>query len=202
VITLAELHVYPVKSCRGLAPESARLTAAGLEHDREWMIVTPGGRFVTQREEPRLALVEVQLDGGALRLAAAGSGSVSVPLDLAAAPRSRSRCGATAAGARPGRRRGRVARRAARPPLRLVRFDPAHRRRATPPGPALEALTRFSDGFAVLALSRASLADLNGRLAKPLPMDRFRPNLVLDGLPPYGEDACTTSWPAPCGCGA
>jgi hypothetical protein len=191
VITLAELHVYPVKSCRGLALESARVTAAGLEHDREWMIVTPGGRFLTQREEPRLALVEVRLGSGALRLAAAGSGSVSVPLDLAGgAPVEvtvwRDRCRALdqgdAAAAWLGDLLGR--------PLRLVRFDPAHRRPSDPTWTGgLEALNRFSDGFAMLALSRASLADLNGRLAKPLPMDRFRPNLVLDGLPPYGEDA-------------
>jgi uncharacterized protein len=70
-----------------------------------------------------------------------------------------------------------------------VRFDPAHRRASDPAWTGgLTALNRFADGFALLAISRASLADLNERLAVPLPMDRFRPNLVLDGLPPYGED--------------
>jgi hypothetical protein len=73
--------------------------------------------------------------------------------------------------------------------LRLVRFDPVHRRASDPAWTGgLAALNRFSDGFALLAISRASLEDLNARLAVPLPMNRFRPNLVLDGLPPYGED--------------
>jgi hypothetical protein len=74
-------------------------------------------------------------------------------------------------------------------PVRLVRFDPAQRRLSdTAWTGTLEAPNRFSDGFALLAISLASLADLNARLPAPLPMDRFRPNLVLDGLPPYGED--------------
>ena len=197
MVTLAELHVYPVKSCRGLAPGAARVTAAGLEHDREWMIVTPDGRFVTQREEPRLALVEVGLADGVLELAAAGAGAVRVPLATGASGEEssgtpvevtvwRDRCRALdqgeAAAAWLGDLLGR--------PLRLVRFDPAHRRPSDLAWTGgREALNRFSDGFAMLAISRASLADLNGRLAQPLPMDRFRPNLVLDGLPPYGEDA-------------
>ena len=55
--SISSLHLYPVKSCRGIAVAEAVVTAAGLEHDREWMVATPLGRFVTQREEPRLALV-------------------------------------------------------------------------------------------------------------------------------------------------
>ena len=72
---------------------------------------------------------------------------------------------------------------------RLVRIDPAARRRCDPAWTAgAEAHSRFSDGYPLLVVSRASLDDLNSRLQAPLPMDRFRPNLVLDGLPPYGED--------------
>jgi hypothetical protein len=72
---------------------------------------------------------------------------------------------------------------------RLVRFDPAARRRSDPDWTgAVEAHTRFSDGFTLLVVSRASLGDLNSRLSAELPMERFRPNLVLDGLPAYGED--------------
>jgi uncharacterized protein YcbX len=83
-------------------------------------------------------------------------------------------------------------------PLRLVRFDPAHRR---PSDPAFTGRTpgysRFADAYALLVISLASLADLNARLPAPLPMNRFRPNLVLDGVEPYGEDAiheiCTSA---------
>jgi len=189
VITVAALHVYPVKSCRGIALEEARLTEAGLEHDREWMIVTPDGRFVTQRERPRLALIETRLTADALVLSAAGHGSVGVPFDHAGDPVEatvwRDRCRARDQGADAARWLTAFARR----DLRLVRFDPAYRRVSDPAWTGgLAALNRFSDGFALLAISLASLADLNVRLAVPLPMDRFRPNLVLDGLPPYGED--------------
>jgi len=79
--------------------------------------------------------------------------------------------------------------------VRLVRFDPAHRRLSDPHWTGdTSALTRFSDGYALLAISRASLADLNARLPAPLPVERFRPNLVLDGLPPYGEDGLRDLW--------
>jgi len=191
VVTLVALHVYPVKSCRGLAPAAARLTDAGLEHDREWMIVTPGGRFLTQREEPRLATVEVALGDGALTLSAAGAGSVAMPLGPPAGTPVEvtvwdDRCRALDQGEDAAAWLGDLLGR----PLRLVRFDPAHRRASNRGWTGgIEAWTRFSDGFALLAISTASLADLNARLPRPLPRDRFRANLWLDGLPPYGEDA-------------
>jgi hypothetical protein len=189
VITLASLHVYPVKSCRGLAVPQARLTDAGLEHDREWMIVTPDGRFLTQREVPRLALVTTALESEALTLAAEGAGRLAVPLDVRGSEREvvvwGHGCRAFDQGEAAARWLGDFLGRA----VRLVRFDPAHRRLSdTAWTGGLEAPNRFSDGFALLAISLASLADLNARLPAPLPMDRFRPNLVLDGLAPYGED--------------
>ena len=189
MIALASLHVYPVKSCRGTALEEARLTEAGLEHDREWMIVTPEGRFVTQRELPRLALVEARLAADGLVLSAAGHGLVSVPFDHAGGPVEvmvwRDRCRAFDQGEAAAQWLSMFVGR----PLRLVRFDPSRPRASEAAWTGgLAALNRFSDGFALLAISRASLADLNARLAVPLPMDRFRPNLVLDGLPAYGED--------------
>lgn len=190
VVTLAALHVYPVKSCRGIEVPEAVVTAAGLEHDREWMIVTPEGRFVTQREAPRLATIATALEDRALRLAAEGAGTVAVPLDVQGARAEvtvwRDRCRAFDQGDDAARWLSGVLDR----PARLVRFAPGERRLSDGAWTGgLEADTRFSDGFALLAISHASLADLNARLAAPLPMNRFRPNLELDGLPAYGEDA-------------
>jgi hypothetical protein len=191
VITLAALHVYPVKSCRGLAPAAARLLEAGLEHDREWMIVTPDGRFLTQREEPRLATVEVALEDGALALSAPGAGRVAVPLGPAdGAPVEvgvwNDRCRALDQGEEVAAWLGGAFAR----PLRLVRLHPSHRRASSRDWTGdVEAFTRFSDGYALLAISTASLDELNARLPRPLPRDRFRANLWLEGLPPYGEDA-------------
>jgi len=189
MVLLAALHLYPVKSCRGITVADAMVTEAGLEHDREWMVVTPEGRFVTQRECPRLATIRVTLAGGTIGLAADGAGSVTVPLDLRGAPVDvtvwRDRCRANDQGEDAARWLSDALAR----PLRLVRFAPAQRRLSDPAWTGgLEAANRFSDGFALLAISRASLADLNSRLPSPLAMNRFRPNLELEGLPPYGED--------------
>jgi uncharacterized protein YcbX len=189
MISVAALHVYPVKSCRGIERAAATVAEAGLEHDREWMVVTPDGRFLTQREEPRLALIDTDVDAGRLRLSLPGRGAVDVPLDLRGAPREvvvwRHHCVAHDQGEEAAHWLDEALGR----PLRLVRFDPAHRRTSDPaftghtPG-----YSRFADAYALLVVSRASLADLNARLPAPLPMNRFRPNLVLDGVEPYGED--------------
>ncbi len=189
MITLASIHSYPVKSCRGIQHQSALLTSTGLAHDREWMFVSAEGRFITQREEPRLAQVSVALLDGALGLSAEGVGAVEVPFDLDG-PRSSvavwgDHCvgmdqGDAAAGWI-GSLLGREA--------RLLRFDRAAPRRSDPAWTGeLDAFSLFSDGFPLLVVSRASLDDLNSRLPVAVPMERFRPNLVLDGLPPYGED--------------
>jgi hypothetical protein len=189
MVTLAGLFVYPVKSCRGVALDSARLAAAGLENDREWLVVTPGGRFLTQREAPRLACVDIALDGQALRMSSSGAGAVVVPHDV---PGERVEvkiwddcCAAFDQGDEVAAWLAALLGRE----VRLVRFDPAHRRPSDRAWTGeVDALNRFTDGFPLLAIGRASLDDLNVRLPAPLPMDRFRPNLVFEGLEPYGED--------------
>ena len=135
-------------------------------------------------------MIETDIDDARLRLSCAGHGAVDVPLDLRGARREvvvwRHQCVAHDQGDEPARWLGEVLGR----PLRLVRFDPVHRRLSDreftggTPG-----YSRFADAYALLVVSLASLADLNARLPAPLPMNRFRPNVVLDGVEPYGEDA-------------
>jgi MOSC domain-containing protein len=189
VVTLVSLHSYPVKSCRGIAHESALLTAAGLEHDREWMFATPEGRFLTQRDEPRLAAVSVSIQRGVLHLSAGGAGEVSVPVGLDG-PRMRATVWGDACDAvDQGRAVAEWASALLGREVRLLRFDTASSRRSDAAWTGeVEAFSLFADGFPLLAVSTASLDDLNSRLDVPVPMERFRPNLVLDGLPPFGED--------------
>jgi hypothetical protein len=189
VITLVSLHSYPVKGCRGLDHRSARLTPAGLEHDREWMFATPDGRFITQRDEPRLACIDAVVRDGALHLGAEGAGSVAVPLSWSG-DRGRvqvwgDECGALDQGDAAARWISAFLGR----DTRLVRFDAGVPRPSDPQWVGeVHAPNRYSDGFPLLVVSLASLDDLNRRLDSPIPMARFRPNLVFDGLPAYGED--------------
>lgn len=198
---IAALHLYPIKSCAGVALEAALLGHAGLESggigDREWMVVDADtGLFLTQRQAPRMALVAPVIEPGTLRITAPGMPDLGIPLARPAdqvADRQvkvwNHECAAfdegEAAGAWFSGFLGR--------PLRLVRFDPAHKRASNAEWTGgLEALNRFSDGYPVLLISLASLADLNDRLLEAgreaLPMNRFRPNIVLDGVGPYEED--------------
>jgi uncharacterized protein YcbX len=197
--TLTQLLLYPIKSCAGLAVASASLLESGLAaqgvHDREWMLVTEDGQFLTQREFPRMALVKPRPDGEWLRVSAPGLGDLLLPLafDEQAAPRQvriwddvvdAADCG-DAAASWFGQALGAQ--------CRLVRF----RRDVLRPTSVkwtggVPAQTRFADGYPLLLIGQASLDDLNARLhaagREALPMDRFRPNLVVDGLGAFEED--------------
>jgi uncharacterized protein YcbX len=191
MLSIASLHVYPVKSCRGIELTQAELTPRGLRHDREWMVVTPEGRFLTQRELPRLALITPGIAGNALSLRADGAGDIAVTLDAdSALAREVTVWGDTVLARDEGDAAAHWLSDFLRRSVRLVRFDPARQRptdtawSAGRPGESA-----FADGYPVLVLSRASLHDLNTRLPQALPLDRFRPNLVLDGCDPYAEDS-------------
>lgn len=191
-VEITGLNIYPVKSCRGIALREALLTARGLEHDREWMVVDYAGRFVTQRQLPRLALIETELAPDALRLSAPRQKPLRVPLALREMARLRVEvwrhgCEAFDEGVEAAEWFSEFL----GGKYRLVRFDPAHRRLSdlTETG-GTEAENQFSDGYPLLVLSEESLAELNRRLggAGPLPMNRFRPNLVIAGGGVHIED--------------
>lgn len=187
---LTGLNVYPVKSCAGLAVDAWEVDDLGFRYDRRWMLVTPRGQFLTQREYPGLAPVRPLIRPPHLVLNAAGHPELVTPL----APM----------GGRP------VATRVWDDPLSVVAPDPGAdawfsdvlgtecvlvyfpestirevNRDYAPRG----GRTGFSDGFPFLLIGEASLADLNARLAAPLPINRFRPNLVVSGADPFAEDA-------------
>ena len=187
--TLTDLYRYPVKSCRGIRAESARLTPTGLLDDRHWMLVRPNGKFVTQRELPRMALILTSLDEVALTLNAPGRPALRVTRDARAATLDVNVWSFDGRGIDCGEAAAEWISNYLETPLRLVRFDPGVPRVCSPEWtPGTQAVTEFSDGFPILVISRASLADLNQRLPKPLPMERFRPNVVIDGIGAYDED--------------
>jgi uncharacterized protein YcbX len=198
---LSGLAVYPVKSCRGIAVPRARMAARGLmldngaipAGDREWMIVDDEGRFISQREVPLLALVETAITEVGLRLSIRGHAPIDVPF----APRDAARevvvWSSTVHAHDAGPQVAAWLAAALGVAARLVRFDPAHERRCNPQFAGDSgAHTMFADAYPLLVTGEASLADLNERLGAKshaaLPMNRFRPNLVLSGLPAFEED--------------
>ena len=198
---LSELIIYPVKSCGGMSVREATLTSAGLSidavYDREWMVVDPSGRFLTQREFPRMACISPRLKLDTLELRAPGMLRLEIPLGLPGPEDERTisvtlwddtvlayDCDDTTAAWFSN---------AVGTPCRLVRFHAsAHRFASTRWTAGVQAPTLFSDGYPVLVIGSASLADLNGKLVaagrEALPMNRFRPNLVIDGIGAFEED--------------
>jgi uncharacterized protein YcbX len=192
-VHVASLHVYPVKSCRGIDVDVWPLEVRGLRYDRRFMVVRPDGAVITQRERPVLATIATALHGalapgGVLELACPGHGAVRVALDdEGGEPLEvtvwRSRVVARTVDPAIDRWLGEIV----GEPLRLVRFCESEHRPTNPRyAPGFE--TAFADGYPVLVLSRASLDDLNARMPTPVPMDRFRPNLVAGGTAAFAED--------------
>ncbi|MEO7547912.1 MAG: MOSC N-terminal beta barrel domain-containing protein [Ramlibacter sp.] len=190
---ISRLFVYPIKSCAGVALSQAVLTETGLDLDRAWMVVDEQGEFVTQRELPRMALIRPQLKHYEVVLRAPGMLALHLTIDAVEAP-SRVRIWNDEV---PAYDMGDIAAQWFSDflgrKLRLVRFDPEHRRLSSLEWTGgIEAPNQFSDGYPVLVISEASLQGLNERLQaageQPVTMERFRPNLVLSGIEAHDED--------------
>jgi uncharacterized protein len=191
---ISSLWTYPVKSCQGLELTSARVEQQGIQWDRNWMVVTSRGAFVSQRTHPQLTRVSIALDEAALTMSAAGMPDLEVVLGKLPSERIRvdiwdHGCLALDEGEHAASWVSELL----DDDYRLVRFDPAHRRESSREWTGQDTgLNRFSDGFPILLVGEKSLTDLNERLPNPVPMNRFRPNIVIEGLEPYDEDHLET----------
>lgn len=193
------LFLYPVKSLRGHAVPAADFDPLGFVGDRRFLVVDATGKFMTQRTAPRMACINARLARGWLTLSAEGAGSVAVsttasdavtPLRTVSVWKSEGLqaedCGPAAAGWLSS---------FLQTPCHLVRIGPEFSR------PILKATARpgdvvsFADAYPFLVVSKASLAHLNDRIqenqGEPVPMNRFRPNLVVDDCAAFAEDAWT-----------
>jgi len=194
-IVVTGLYVYPVKACAGIALDDAQLDARGFRFDRQWMIVDDGEQvFLSQRELPTMALIHTAFDGDKLVLSAPKMGDLELPLqqrpDAATLPVVvwRDTCQAVDEGEAAARWvSGFLGVQA-----RLVRMADEFVRPVDPKYARTPAQTGFSDAYPLLLASEASLGDLNAKLAARgkmrLPMNRFRPNLVIAGSDAYAED--------------
>jgi len=192
-VQLESIHVYPVKSCAGVALDRGLLVETGLDLDRAWMVVDAAGRFVSQRELPRMALVRITLKSSEMILRAPGMLAVHVALDRVEEPTQVEVWNDRLAAFDMGALCAQWFSDFLGAKLRLVRFDPDVRRLSPAQWTgALEAENAFQDGFPLLVASTSSLEEMNRRLAlaghEPVTLARFRPNLVLAGLDANGED--------------
>ena len=185
---LSRLFVYPVKSLRGLEVHSWPVDDFGLEQDRRWLVVDERGMFVSQRELPRMTLITPEISGGCLRLHAEGAPALEVSTEpgpertvtIWADTVTATDCGPEAArwlsealGLRVG----------------LVRMPDQTFRRIDPHYVAEERRVSFADGYPFLLISQESMDLLNSKLEHPLGIERFRPNLVVQGASePHAED--------------
>ncbi len=194
-VTITGLHYYPVKSCAGIAAEEVRLDRYGIEHDRRWMVVHPEGGFRTQRESPRMATISAKVEDGALVLAHPGGPPLRISCSGPEHPHSvtvriwSDNCFAEDAGDEAAEWLSRYV----EVPCRLVRMGHQYHRQVDPAYATPGEEVSFADGFPLLLISEESLEDLNSRLESPVPMNRFRPNMVVRGAGwPFAEDTWST----------
>ncbi|WP_323121382.1 MOSC domain-containing protein [Burkholderia alba] len=194
---ISELFIYPIKSCGGIALQRARLLATGLEYDRRWMVTDAEGGMLTQRAHPLLARIRVAIGERDLIVNAPDMPELRTPLAASDLPRAEPMAATvwhdTVGALDTGAHAAAWFSEYLRTPARLAHFAPAARRAVsakwTGPTPSY---TQFADGFPLLVIGQSSLDDLNARLrrkgAPAIPMDRFRPNLVVTGIEAYDED--------------
>lgn len=193
---LASLRLHPVKSCRGFEVPRAIVEPSGLRDDRRWMLVDAAGQFVTQRGLPALTRVRTALDGDEIVLACAGLPSLRLPRALAEGPRVEVQVWQHR-GAAIAYEAGRAwFERAVGEALLPVHLPDDEVRPVNPARARPGDRVSFADGYPLLLASEGSLEDLNARIAQrggeAIAMERFRPNVVIAGAPPFAEDA----WPA------
>jgi uncharacterized protein YcbX len=187
---LSSIYLYPVKSCAALAAAQGMVEARGLAGDRRWLIVDDAGKFLTGRQLPLLVRLRATPLPGGLQLAAPASGEIIVAAPPAGAARRRvtvwkDEVDAADAGDDAAAWLSGLLGRA----VRLVHMDGRSSRPVSPTHSRPGDQVSFADAYPLLLVSQASLDGLNARLAAPLPMARFRPNLVVDGVAaPHAED--------------
>ncbi len=191
MITISELFIYPIKSCAGTSVESFVLDRFGPQHDRRWMLVDEQGVLITQREVARMALITPTLTDTGLRIHYQNQ-TLDVQTPVNGAPKAvqvrADKVQAQDAGEEASRFFSAIVQRTAH----LVWMPESTERRVNHNDASQGETVGFADAFPLLLISQASLDDLNSKLDSPVPMNRFRPNIVVQGCEAFAEDSWST----------
>ncbi|MER5265700.1 MOSC N-terminal beta barrel domain-containing protein [Actinosynnema sp. NPDC002837] len=187
--TISALYHYPVKGCAGLSVPTAALGRAGLGHDRRFLVTDLTGTYRSQRRDPLLATIHPSVDAEHLTLSAPSAGTIRVPVDSTAPRRPVILFGRPYTGIDQGEDVATWLTAVLGKPSRLVLAPPEHHRVTDGLTPGTSA---YADSCPIHLMSTASLRDLNTRITahggQPVPMSRFRPNIVVDGWDAHEED--------------
>ena len=188
-----DLFVYPMKSGRGIPKTRVHLASTGFEWDRHWMAASHEGVFMSQRTEPRLALIEPEIGTDLLTLRSEGLPALQVPLQPQGEGKPAEVWKNAISALDQGDEAAAWLTRVIGKEARLLRVSPVLDRQASPQyAGSTRAPVSFTDGFPILVANLASLMHLNTRMPEPVGMERFRPNIVLEGLEPFAEDRIGT----------
>lgn len=193
-VQLSGLFVYPIKACAGMALHESDVVERGLAFDRRYLLVDKTGTFITQREVPRLCLVQTAFDADRLLVSTTGKPTLELPRQLpadSALARRPYQVWDDSGSALEVTQGSRWFSEFLNDDVSLLYMPDSERRAVNPKRARPGDIVSFADGYPLLLISEASLADLNQRLpagTPPLEMRRFRPNLVISGCPPYAED--------------
>ena len=196
---ISEINIYPIKSLKGISLDSSVIEERGLQYDRRWMLTDREGMFFTQREFPNMATIGVEVTSDGLRVTSKNLGEMSIPFEPDMGERGRvtiwnSVCDAEIYNGHVSEWFSDVL----GTNCQLVYMPDTSRRGVNPRFNLGEEVVSFADGYPLMVIGEGSLADLNerleeqrqaGMLAAPVPMNRFRPNLVVSDIDAFAEDA-------------
>ena len=190
MFTISELFIYPIKSLGGITVPEATITDRGFKHDRRWMLVDEQNKFLTQREFAAMALLQVSLTYDGLHVHHKIKGST---INIAAEPQTNEMANAVIwDDICEVQFVSEIADEWFSDMLstkcRLVYMPEATKRKVEQPYAQHDEITSLSDGYPTLIIGQSSLDDLNSRLSEPLPINRFRPNIVFSGGIAFEED--------------
>ncbi len=189
MLQVSQLFIYPIKSLGGISVTSAQVTDRGFQYDRRWMLVDVNNEFITQRDFPKMALLQVQIKEDGLHVQhKKNSNQIVVPFHSSGETFSVQVWSDVCKGREVDSLVSEWFSDVLSIKCKLVQMPDSTRRRVDTRYASNKEITSFADGFPFLLIGQASLDNLNGRLQKSLPMNRFRPSIVVDGSLPFEED--------------